>query len=76
MKKVGFFLMNKKGFNVLSKLIENKRPIDVVVSSRDKALKFDYYAEIKDLCIQNNIRFFDRRIRLYNYHWLEMDYKR
>ena len=61
MKKVGFFLMNKKGFNVLSKLIENKRPIDVVVSSRDKALKFDYYAEIKDLCIQNNIRFFDRR---------------
>ena len=56
-KKIGFFLMNKKGFNVLSKLINNNRHIDVVVSSRDDNLQKDYYDDIKNLCFNNNILF-------------------
>ncbi len=60
MKKIGFFLMNKKGYYVLSKLIERKKRIAVIVSSRDANLKLDYYDDIRNLCLSNNINFFDR----------------
>lgn len=66
MKRIGFFLMNKKGFNVLSKLVEYNRSIEVVVSSRDKNLQNDYYDEIKDLCLKNKIRFFDKNDEFIN----------
>jgi methionyl-tRNA formyltransferase len=59
--KIAFFLMNKKGYVVLSRLIKVGKDISQVVCARDKNLIDDYYEEIKRLCESNNIIFFDKK---------------
>jgi methionyl-tRNA formyltransferase len=58
--KLAFFLMNEKGYIVLSKLIKEGKAISEVVCARDKNLINDYYEEIKSLCKSNDINFFDK----------------
>jgi methionyl-tRNA formyltransferase len=58
--KISFFLMNEKGYRVLLELIRNEKKIAEVVCSKDKNLVNDYYKEIKELCENNDISFFDR----------------
>jgi methionyl-tRNA formyltransferase len=58
---VGLFLMNRKGFLVLESLVRNGRNelISFVESRKDKDVVKDYFEEIKQLCIENNICFYD-----------------
>lgn len=60
--KVSFFLMSEKGYYVLKNLIDKNRhhQIDFVVSARDNNVQKDFYLEIRELCLQYNISFFDR----------------
>jgi len=58
--KISFFLMNEKGYRVLSALIANNKKVAEVVCSKDKNLVNDYYDNIKILCEHNNIKFYDR----------------
>ena len=62
MKKIAFYLMNKKGFCVLKQFIKtfDSKNINYVVCSRDNNVKKDYYQEIQNLCIKYDILFFDR----------------
>jgi len=55
--------MNRKGFLVLEGLISNKYNPNIcfVESRRDKKVKNDYFLEIKDICNQYEIPFFDKR---------------
>jgi methionyl-tRNA formyltransferase len=53
--------MNKKGFEVLSKLISYGKDISAVVSAQDKNLLNDYFKDIKQLCQTNDIAFYERR---------------
>lgn len=54
--------MSKKGLLVLQSLIDNGfiDIIDKVVASRDSSISYDYYEDIKNLCKQNKILFFDK----------------
>jgi methionyl-tRNA formyltransferase len=60
--KITLFLMNQKGFYVLSRFIEkfSGESIDAVIASEDAAIQHDYYAEIKNLCAKHHITFHDR----------------
>lgn len=61
-KKVSMFLMNKKGFYVLSEFIKNY-PTDIIesiVSSTDSAVEKDYNNEIQELCLAMKIPYYDR----------------
>lgn len=57
--KIGLFLMTKKGFAVLSSLIENKKynVIDFVCIGKDANLNDDYSLAIENICRENNILF-------------------
>jgi len=62
MVKVAFYIMNLKGYITLKSFIE-KFGIDSVtyiVSSNDKAIKKDYFYEIRGLAIKSKIKFFNR----------------
>ncbi len=63
MKQLGLYLMNEKGLKVLTELIDHiEAPcISYVVSAENTSIKKDYYAEIRALCEQGNIRFWDRK---------------
>jgi len=54
--------MTEKGFRVLE-AIDSKYPslIKLVVSSQDKNIDNDFYAEIKTYCLKNQIKFIDRK---------------
>lgn len=56
------FLMGEKGYAVLSSIIEGgwKDRIKLVVGARDKAVKTDYYSEIRDMSMTNGITWSDR----------------
>jgi methionyl-tRNA formyltransferase len=62
MKQITLFLMSLKGLNTLKAFIENfdANVIDFVVGAKDPNVKNDYYNELRDLCLQNNIQFYDR----------------
>ena len=62
MNKISFLIMGQKGYEVLKFMIrEHKDLIGTVVSSEDKSIQKDYYEEIKQLCTDNKISFFDRK---------------
>ncbi len=63
MGKISFFLMTQKGFDALNSFIDTYGPksIDCVISSRDEKINRDYYIEIKNLCKDHNISFYDRK---------------
>lgn len=53
-------LLGYKGYFVLSNIIKYSEYISDVVIGRDKNVQNDYYEEIKQLCIENRISFYDR----------------
>src|SRR5688500_5686603 len=58
-----FYVMSKKGYEVICGLVNNNftHLIECVISATDKNVSKDYYSEIKDICIEKNIRFYDRK---------------
>ncbi len=63
MKKIGFYLMSRKGYEALLHFIDNfgNSNISFVVAAKDENVKQDYYQEIKALCLENKVTFFDRK---------------
>lgn len=63
-KKIVLYLMNKKGYSVLKALLDNKftNYIEYIVGAKDKNVKEDYFQYIKDLCLDNDIEFYERKI--------------
>ena len=62
MNRIGFYLMNQKGFTVLCRFIKefSTQHIAYVVGCRDKNVQKDYFDEIKNICDNNEIKFFYR----------------
>ena len=59
---VTLFLMTQKGFRVVESLAaEYLKCISAVVSSRDSKVQKDYYDEIKQICKERDVRFYDRK---------------
>src|SRR5579862_2375045 len=56
------FLMNQKGFFVLSEFLKNypANLIENIIGSVDDAVENDYNAEIKNLCSKYNLAYYDR----------------
>jgi methionyl-tRNA formyltransferase len=60
--KINLFCMGEKGYYVLKHINHLQlNKINAVISSGDESLANDYYQEIKDFCIQNKIKFFQRK---------------
>lgn len=61
--KVTLYLMTKKGFKVLSSIISNgyTNYISQVIIGRDANVNNDFSNEIANLCITNNIKYYDRK---------------
>lgn len=61
MEKICFCLLGYKGFYVLQEILKSvfAECIECVVCARDKGQK-DYYGEIYQLCVKNQIIFYDR----------------
>lgn len=60
-KSISLFLMTQKGYEVLRVLAEEFNSIIFsVVSARDLNIQKDYYDEIKEICHNFNIPFYDR----------------
>ncbi len=57
--KIGFFLMTKKGYNVLYSIVGSpyKSSIAFICIGRDKNLVNDYSFELEQLCITNNFEY-------------------
>lgn len=66
MKKFGFYLLGKKGYQCLARFIEkyDKEAVAFVVLSRDKGVKNDYFDEIAEFCGQNGLDLYDRSERI------------
>lgn len=62
MEKITIYLMNQKGWSVLSAVLNRfgAGVISAVVTARDAAMIKDYYQEIKDLAGKHNIPVYDR----------------
>ncbi|MBV1789418.1 hypothetical protein KQ940_15285 [Marinobacterium sp. D7] len=62
MKRFGFYIVGKKGFDCLSAFVEEFGSLYVsfVVSSRDINVKNDYFQDIKYFCEANDVFFSDR----------------
>lgn len=57
---ITFYLMSKKGFDVLDAIIKSNKyckQVDLVVIGEDKNVQNDYSKEIKELCASNNINY-------------------
>ena len=68
-RSVTLYLLNKKGFRVLSALCKDaslKGLINAVVGARDKGNNEDYYKEIRNLCQENSLPFYDRKTAFEN----------
>ena len=62
MNKISFLIMGQKGYEVLNFMIQNHKDlIGTVVSAEDKSIQEDHYDSIKQLCIDNDILFFNRK---------------
>ena len=66
MTQIAFFLMTKKGLDVLQNILRNfpATHVECVVGARDSNVENDYYSEIRALCEQNKIKFCDRKEQL------------
>lgn len=53
-------LLGYKGYFVLSNILKYSAYLDDVVIARDRNVQNDYYEEIKQLCVENGILFYDR----------------
>ncbi len=62
MKRITFFLMTQKGLIVLERFIKefDSLHIDCVVGARDQNVTNDYYEEIKQVCLLNQIKYLDK----------------
>lgn len=62
MMKIGFYLLGRKGYEVLKEIIKcfDKKIIAYVVIGKDKNIKKDYSNEIEKICIENEIFFYFR----------------
>lgn len=61
--KITLFLLSSKGLSVLSDIIDNCQTsaIESVVIGEDPNVENDYSAELRQLCIDNNLRYFSRK---------------
>ncbi len=61
-ESVGFYLLGKKGFEVLTGFVKQKGSFAVayVIGSRDSGVDNDFYDEIRSLCTEHKIHFADR----------------
>jgi methionyl-tRNA formyltransferase len=61
-KNIAFYLMTNKGYWILKEFVRNftSSPIEVVIIGQDKNIENDYFDEIKQFCIDNQILYFDR----------------
>lgn len=61
--KVCFYVMGEKGLEVLKNFTRNfdSRHILYVVSAKDPSLENDFYSEVKEVCRDNKIAFFDKK---------------
>lgn len=58
---VALFIMGEKGFNVLEGIVSSHKDlIEMVVCSRDNDVQEDYYDQIRDFCLANDLPFFER----------------
>jgi methionyl-tRNA formyltransferase len=60
---VVFFAMTKKGLTALQAFVAQFGPqaVECVVGARDQATQEDYFAEIRDFCLTQNIRLAERQ---------------
>jgi methionyl-tRNA formyltransferase len=63
MTQIAFFLMTKKGLDVLSSVLRDCQAnnVECVVGAKDTNVENDYYNEIKELCHKNGLRFYDKK---------------
>ncbi len=61
--KIAMFLMGEKGLYTINSFISEfgSNLIDCVISSEDKNVIEDFYKDIRQKCIRNNIKFFNRK---------------
>lgn len=87
MHKIVIYLMNKKGLEVLNKIIEkySSQIIEHVVLSKDLTVKNDYYDEIMRVCIEQRLKYFIKDEDIPNFEgykfavgwrWIIADYKK
>lgn len=62
MNKFVFYLMNEKGEKVLTDFLDKigSSHLEYIVLSEDNSVEKDYFAELKELCVKNNIQFYLR----------------
>ena len=61
--KIGLYLMNQKGFSALDALVDHfSEYIGFVVAAKDAAVINDFYADIRDICVNHKISFYDRTV--------------
>lgn len=86
MPRFVFFLMNKKGLEVLTRIVEkySSKIIKYVVLSEDAAVEKDYYSELIQLCNEHSIKYFNRSEEIpvfsgykfsIGWRWIINDYK-
>lgn len=68
MKKFGFYLLGKKGYNCLVCFVNKfgKDAVGFVVLAKDQGVKSDYYQEITEFCKKRSIDFYDRSVDFSN----------
>ena len=65
--KITFYLMTKKGFDVLNTILKEdklKTLISEVVVGRDKNIENDFADEIISICKDNKINYFERNEKI------------
>ena len=63
MPRFAFFLVGKKGFYSLDSFIKifGAERLAYVIAARDKGISSDYFSEIKYLCAETGIQFYERK---------------
>jgi methionyl-tRNA formyltransferase len=63
--KIAFMAMTQKGYAAVSAVIERlgAKSVGFVVGARDEHLERDFYPELRRLCADHGVRFFDRKER-------------
>lgn len=61
MMRINFYLMTKKGLDVLRSVCNNNFPLDIfIVIGKDGSIENDYSNEIEQICIKNNLSYIFR----------------
>lgn len=87
MPRIVLYLMNKKGLEVLKKVLDiySTEIIEYVVLSKDSAVEEDYYNDLLELCTVNGIKYFNKNDDLAQFEgykfaigwrWIISDYKK